>query len=323
MILDGHDVRVENFLDRWGLDARITGNEYLCRCPWRTHSSGQHKLYINAESGLWQCKACPDKRGNFVALVADLEGLERDDARLYIKDNSAEIDIDTWSDRIIDLLHEDDSPISIRTDAALRRETLRVLRRSDNVYTPYWKLRGISEDAVRYWNLRYKRYSTYSHIIPITVDGSPRYYIGRTSSSRVKPKYLYQKHFSRASVLLGLDHAESSTLVLTEGPLDAIYVWQALNERRILHKYSPVSILGAFVSIRQKQLIEQYADHVILFFDNDRPGEEAIKTARGLKGVTVSRVHYTSGGKDPGDLTTPEIIDMLKNADLILDWENP
>ena len=321
MYIDGIEVDLQPLLRRWGIeDCEVSGNELNCFCPFRKHSSGGRKFYINQVSGLWQCKVCSDKKGNFTRLVMLLEDIDREDAKEFLKSRGHEVDLEKFGEHIVDVLYEQIKPLSVRSDKRLRREAERVMMRSGRIYAPYWKQRGLSKRSVSHWDLRVgDKRSAYPYIIPIYVGGKLSRVIRRTRLQSTRMKYYFQKGFKRSEILFGLDEAivsGTSTLVICEGPLDCITIWQVLSENDLLNQYVPVALLGDFVSKTQAKLIAQFADEVILFFDNDEGGKIATKSALdNLKGVFISLVDYGKyPAKDPGELTDDEIITMIKKA---------
>ena len=321
MYIDGIEIDLPPLLQRWGLeDYKVADNELNCFCPFRKHSSGGRKFYINRVSGLWQCKVCTDKKGNLTRLVMLLENVDRDAAREFLRSRGHEVDLEKFGEHIVDILYEQIKPLSVRGDKRLRKEAKRIMMRAVRIYAPYWEQRGLSKRTVSHWDLRVgDRRSAYPYIIPIYIGGKLYRVIRRTRLRSAHMKYYFQKGFKRSEVLFGLDEttaSEVSTLVICEGPLDCISIWQALSENDLLDKYVPVALLGGFVSRTQAKLISQYADEVILFFDNDEGGKVATKSALdNLRGVFISLVNYGKyPAKDPGELTDDEIITMIKKA---------
>lgn len=324
MRLDEYEIDVEKLLSKWGIDiVSIFGDEINAACPWKVHKSGRNKFYINRNSGLWNCQACADKGGNLRQLILLQEDIDRGDLSDFLRSNGREVSLEDFDEHILEILYDDDEDVLSTQDLkAMRRDTRRVLKNSSRNFHGYWKrIRGFDRDTIRFWNLRAdvttKAAVTHPHVIPVTIDGLTYFYIRRArQDADVQPKYLFQRSFPRREILFGLDKAESSKLVLCEGPLDCINVWQALHKRDLLGQYSPVAIFGSRVSQEQHGLLQAYADSIILFFDDDVGGRKA--TEKFLKESywqDVAQVQYQHGmAGDPGDMTGKEILKALSKS---------
>ncbi len=250
MRIDQYEIDILKFLPRWVKDHRVFGREANATCPFSRHRSGNWKFYINLDTGLWNCQACGDKKGNFRQLIALMEDLGRDEVNDFIRRNGREIDLEDFDERIMELLYGDDEPLRMRSIKYLRKETTRVIGEKSSFLggqkNGYWRRRGFRRSTIQFWNLRIQSGgSVRPYIIPITVDGLPYFHVRRArDEGGARPKYLFQRGFPRREVLFGLDRAESNRLVLCEGPLDCIAVWQSLNYHGLLEEYSPVAVFG-------------------------------------------------------------------------------
>lgn len=155
-------------------------------------------------------------------------------------------------------------------------------------------------------------------------DGTLVGAVGRAVGQLQKPKYLNYFEFDKGHYLFG-EHLikEGTALVVTEGLLDAVVVWQALNEAGRLNDYSVVSCLGAKVTRYQRQKLVKDADVVTLFLDNDPAGWEGQATlARFLqRQVVLKAVRYPDVvGGDPADLLERgvDIVNLIDSADLLV-----
>lgn len=324
MLFDGMEVDVEKLLEIWNIDTVDVGNELVGDCPWRNHKTGGRKFYINKLSGLWDCKACGDKQGNLIQLVAVMEELDYADAFEFIKDRANEIDLDTLPERISEILHGEEGRIRTRTVKQMREETEKVISKfAVGVQTDFWQGRGFGVWDVRLWRLAYNAWADdgYRYLIPVMSNNVPIYYIKRSSSSDMRIKYMYQRGFPKSEMLFGMELSEhASKLILVEGPLDAIRVSAALRRRHVDDQYGVVAILGNHLSEKQGDIIHEYADEVILFFDNDKGGREATENAMESlgKGLLTFRVNYEGmeAYKDPGDMNDRQIVEMIESRSI-------
>ncbi len=329
MRIDNYDIDIPDLLRRWHIDdQRVLGREINAPCPWRKHKSGKYKFYINIDTGLWNCQACTDKGGSLKQLISLMEDVQSWEIGDFVRRHGREVNLEGFDEYIIGLLYPDDEPIRINTVKKLREQTKRALHisKSSKTFGKYWQRRGLSDLTIGYWNLRtlWNNQSNNSHplIIPITVDSLPYFHARRAIEDDVKPKYLFQPGFPRKDVVFGLDKIDpnSSTLVVCEGMLDCIKIWQALRERSMLDEFSPVAIFGTRASKKQIDSIAAFADIAILFLDNDRAGKEGTEYFLRESGeLWMYLVDYEDRkAGDPGDLSSEEIIDMLENSKDVL-----
>lgn len=140
-------------------------------------------------------------------------------------------------------------------------------------------------------------------------------FTGRATTPQQQPKYLNTHEspiFRKSELLFGLWETrqviENGSLVLVEGPLDAMKVTQA--------GYPGVALLGGSLSARQVELLRQSkASHLLLAFDRDAAGLklflQALSALRGTAGV---RVVVWEGGKDAGELSDGQIQTCIANS---------
>jgi hypothetical protein len=148
--------------------------------------------------------------------------------------------------------------------------------------------------------------------------------VGRTVIPNKKPTYYNFFTLPKAKYLFG-EHMEpfAETAIVTEGALDTIAIWQALKEKNLLNKYSPLGLLGSMVSTAQvKKLVKWYTE-VVLFVDNDPAGWTCqLELARRLqRSVLLRSVKYPkTGGSDPAALMRAgaDLVEMVEQADLLI-----
>lgn len=264
--------------------------------------------------------ACGDRSGNLIQLVQSMEGLDWHEAVRFIGENSSQIDYDSFRQHISELLYEQVEPIRLRSNKMLRRETVRLLRRCDWNHKLWKSQRGFTKRTQEHWGLVCSNLSdARPMVIPVSVDGRITYHVRRAIRD-FKPKYMYQRGMPRAKFLYGMDRSEGGTFVLVEGPLDAVAVWQALDEAGIADQYTPVAVMGDYVSDVHARLVEENADDVVLFFDNDRGGRVSTNSAiRRIRRVVTRVVDYgRNKSKDPGEMIGEEIVYMIENSKLSL-----
>src|SRR5690606_17906317 len=128
-----------------------------------------------------------------------------------------------------------------------------------------------------------------------------------------KQKYLNSDGMSKGNYLFGLDHLpfDAREIVLVEGPLDAMWLYQ--------HGYPGVAILGSSLSQAQVEIIKRRFWRVTIAFDGDRAGREgARKAARMLRGSVDVFVVRMPDGMDVQNMDAEELGQVFGNSEPVL-----
>ena len=323
MLVSNVEVDVEKIISKFGIRGKLntSSHELLAECPWRSHRTGADKFYINVYTGLWQCKACPDKRGNIFQLIAILGGMNIGSASDYLIEHGNEINYEDLPDMIQEILNEHKQmPISHREAIYFKQESNFIIDNS-LMLPSIWRDLNISDDAVKEFNLLFLPYTKYPYIIPIEINREYQYIIQRAYRLNTRPRYRYQYGFPRREILYGVEKikANMSKVIVCEGALDAISIWSTLREYGT-NEYGVVSTLGTSVSHQQIKLLQENCDEVIMFFDNDDAGRLGMQVAaKALYNVLVRSVDYSSlkyPGGDPRELDPKEQWFLIRNANL-------
>lgn len=187
---------------------------------------------------------------------------------------------------------------------------------------PYILRRGISVDTLRVWeggyDARMKR-----AIFPVrNLAGQLVGAVGRTVNNH-RVRYFNYFDFKKSQFLFGEHLAKGGSLIVVEGLLDTVAVWQALQKENALGEFSVVGLLGSEPSPKQIEKIKLLANEVILFLDNDQAGytgtRELIKFLS--KSVLLTAIKYPSEEvADPDDATRQgySISQLARDAPLAL-----
>ena len=304
---------IQSFLDRWGVDYETSGDEIIAACPWKQHRTGRMKLYVNSKTGLWQCKACSGKKGNIFHLISLMEDITFHDAVDFLqRQYDGDIDYEAFGEYIENILKEEEAkPLFRKTMKELYSDTKRFLNNeclSIEQSIQHWQLLSVDSTAVRQFKLRYAPNSRYPFIMPIYNNDKPAFYISRAMPHNTRGyRYQYQKGFPKGNMLYGFDPDHPvGTLVLCEGPLDAIAIAYTL--RRFSKKfrdYGVGAVLGSSISHQQRNIIISSCDDIVTFFDNDDAGIGLTQSCKYMfRNMMVRSVKYgdDEGGKDPRDL---------------------
>ena len=255
-----------------GFDGHLNGVEFGMKCPF--HRDTRPSFSINLNSGLWTCySGCGGGNApTLVRLVKDFGILEAEAFLLSL------------------VIHEE--IISVEADVPPPSARQFDVQRS----VPQWFLdRGFSLKTASKHGLRYDAISAGLYI-PVGTEG----WVLRKAPGST-PKYLNSPGLERpyGPLLRGTKRG----LVLTEGPLDALWAWEA--------GYPAMALLGGRVTDTVMQYIEWFdPEEVIIATDNDFPGQALARKLFPVllsKGQRVTQAKFPDARKDIQELTHAEL----------------
>lgn len=268
------------------LSSYQTGNELYCYCPF--HSDKKASLCVNLTKPVWFCHSC--ERGG------TLDKLES----LLLKEGIVE--------------NIEEQPRKRYPLAKMEIEDFEELRLAVNCQ--YLVKRGFDNSSIRSWEIRR---STIFAVLPLkdknnNVEGL----ILRSMIRDYEPRY-QAKHFKKKNKLFGKQTSEypyDKMVILVEGPLDAVKVWQNMKNTSIINNFAGVyAAMGSSMSDFQIKLLSQISNKIFLLMDNEESGTVASKkVARSLLGFDIyvpDRNLYKS--KDPGDMDEEEFFRIQSN----------
>ncbi len=189
-----------------------------------------------------------------------------------------------------------------------------------NLFHGYWTLRGIKKEVAKAWGVGFDRVRK-RVVIPVrNKDSDLVGAVGRTITTEGKPKYLNYWNFDKGKYLLGEHMVERNTaVILCEGALDAMMLYQHLDELDLLDEYSVVASLGAKLTKKQMNRLVQLTNEVVVAFDNDDAGRSGTQQVAKLIGkrVVCKRLPYTGLQSDPGSLSVDEFEELLAGSRLL------
>lgn len=269
-----------------------SGDELMARCPFHDDSSAS--LQFNIKKGLFICFSCQEK-GTAKKLVEHFGGRYQD-PDIAIADIYKKLDL-------IEMPSDGPQTARVLPERTLKRYAFP---------TDYWASRGLSSDVVEVFGLGYDPIEN-DAIIPVrNIDGGLIGVIRRRLEEGAMPKYLYYRGFPRSTSLFAswlVARTLTDSVVITEGSLDAISVWQG--------GFPAVAQYGSSLSSQQAVILRRLGiARVVLFFDNDRAGKQATDHAvELLRDFFVSVVTYDDRDpKDPGGMTPEMIAAKVENA---------
>jgi len=139
---------------------------------------------------------------------------------------------------------------------------------------PFWFInRGFSWKSIIDFDIRWDRWQD-EIVIPVKKKVEIVGLINRVAPGAPPPKYRYSKGFEKSKYLFGRISPGEKSIMLVEGPLDAIWCVQC--------GIPALSLLGSLMSKAQIQELMSYRfSEVVLGLDSDEVGQEAIRKITG------------------------------------------
>ena len=274
----------------------VSGDEFLCHCPWHADTSQGH-LYVNGNRGLYLCFSCGAK--------GSIDNM--DIGRIVVGSDDVREKINSLRNR--------------RKMSDVKTYPESWLAQFD-VPHPYWvEERELPEDVVSQFRLGYDPFTNrctmplrdmHGRILGVTYrrldDG--------------KPKYLHPKKFPIGRHLYGAWLlTDQTTVAITEGQVDAIRCWAS--------RVPAVATMGARITKDQIKVLQRSnVRNVVLMLDNDAAGiKGTVQMNEALQGSGI-RVKvgwyrdYWSNVKDPDGLNPQRLRKMYHSGLSVYDWAN-
>jgi DNA primase len=272
---------------------RVNGNHYTCFCPF--HNDLNASLSIDLDKLCSYCFAgCKEVRGSLVKVVANTFHVPWVTAIKMI--NSLEIfDFSQQESPIIK-----PSPLTSCDDHVewkpIFGEGLR-----------YLKDRGFKISTLKYWDLEYSPLIRHIRFPIYAKDGNLISYSFRTID-KIDPPYLHPGLSKKTGTLYGENciDDEVKSIYITEGALDAMWLWQ-------WGFYNALAVLGS-PSLQQIKRVASLGNHFNICFDGDEAGRKYTELM--VEELEKRRMNYRiielPEGKDVQDLTRDELIEVMR-----------
>jgi len=176
--------------------------------------------------------------------------------------------------------------------------------------TDYLVSRGFSDKTCRQFSARYDK-ETWRVVIPVlNLQGQVVNYVMRLTKG-VGPKYRYISGVPKHGMLFGLGafHHGEREVVIVEGPLDVMWVWQA--------GIQVLGLMGSRLDQEQVNILHYLGvRQVTLHLDNDKAGYQGTLYAhRLLQGkFAVNVAGYFHPNQDPCNLSKSELRYVYRHA---------
>lgn len=278
-----------------------SGNEWMVFCPWHDNTDSP-AMQFNVDKGLFICFGC-GVRGNIAALQK----------QLGIKWNVQDGDINTVRSKL-EALGTPKRVQRVLPEDALKRWH----------FPATWALdRGFKKSTIEAFDLGYDPLDNYGTIPVRNIEGELVGVIKRFMDPDIFPRYKYPKHFRRTANIFAswmVAEDERDHVVICEGSLDAMKVWQA--------GYPAIAVFGSSINPSQIRVLRSLGiGRVTLFFDNDKAGRKTTQQALGWtqhlrdnkivkeyrkdtdlrRDFIVDIARYCGSGTDPAALTDAQI----------------
>lgn len=278
-----------------GVRGYIAGKELRARCP--IHNDHNPSFSLNIETGNWICfSGCGS--GNFVKLVERVQGSSLQEAYLWIQQGKA-VSIEQMSKSLSQLLNQTVA-IQESDHSLLWKEEY---EKATDSFMPSWFLdRGFTWETIFHWKIRYDNLRD-AIIVPVFQKGEM---IGSITRNHLfLPKYQNSPGLSKNKFLWGEISTQKSHIIISEGLLDALWLWQL--------GYNVVALLGTYISQEQIDIIKGYRfGEITLALDNDKAGQDGTNellsklTKAGWLLPQIKVIAFPPNRKDPQDCTPEE-----------------
>lgn len=299
------NVDIRNELESYvWVNARMTADKLTASSPFRDDPTPSFYVWLvdsplsNARAGDWGDYGAVDegwRRGDFVKLLSFLRGEDTESTREYLRYTYST----EWTS-------EDDitlKPPKLAMSSTRKPLDIRLLDQHAFRHS-YLAGRGISEAIQRAYRVGYDRARQAVTIPWFLPDGRLGNVMYRSVNSKV---FWYEAGgWPIREMLFGMDivyRRKANRVGLCEAPIDAMFLASC--------GIPSVAVGGtAFNEAKRDLIIRSPIEEVLLFTDNDAPGEEMKrKVIEMLNGyVDLREVTYPDGCKDPCDVGDPEVI---------------
>ena len=297
---------VARFIDKYYPEAKLVSDnkEFIVQCPW--HEGSKRKLYIHAESGVFNCFVCGEK-GSFYDLIRRTLDVKREEVGEILGDYHAE------SNETTILSEEPPEPPSYIIPYPDHFYSLsgEGLGSEAHYALKYLYERNITDKQITYYKLGFCLEGKYAgRIITPSFDrhGNLVTYVGRDYTGTQMPKTLNNPavpgtHGSKDWVFNLYNALRTDHLIVTEGTFDAMACG-----------VSGVALFGKQASENQiYKIVKEKPQRVTILLDPDAQ-EEAEKLAYTLSTfIKDVRISCVPDGYDPGN-SSPEMIKSALNS---------
>jgi DNA primase len=306
-------METRDVLEKYGLrNIMPHGKNWMASCPW--HKDRTPSFGMNKTNGAWQCFSCKAAGPHLISFVAKMEKCsDREAAKKIFGGEESEIKYQRMLAWV---------KTKLGADRVEPKKTpyipgnLKLIPWASSPDARHWlQDNRIKKATADKFHLQYSDSGFYQGYLGIPIwdtQGRIWTYEFRKVIGDGK-KVLYLPEAMMSSVVYNLDSVTEDWCFIVEGCKDT---W-ALHE----HGVPVVSCFGTHIGIKQiRLLLSKGIDSVVLFFDGDKAGQEAIWGSKGsrTKGILNKLQEWFNvsvancpEGKDPHDLGWNTLEDII------------
>lgn len=276
-------MNVINILDNRQLQYREAGKDYLIKCLNPEHDDNNPSMRVDKVTGIYHCFSCGDKGNIFTHFGAT--------------PNFVDIEVSKLQDKIRELLSG--TNLTMPADAVPFCRDYRGIQAA--TYMQVHAFTSNQEDEFR-GRLIFPLYD---------LRGNIKVFMGRDLHSELKYKYMFYPENTAPPLFPASPEIWKSTLIIVEGVFDAL---------NLMDKgcYNVICAFGTNTLVKNfRKRLDHFqilgVNKYYIMFDGDKAGTEAgkkLEDAMVKDGLNAEQV-ILPDGRDPGDLTEIEIINLM------------
>jgi DNA primase len=272
-------------------------SDFIIFCPYHNNYRSP-AAEISKESGLFYCFGCQESHSLIEVIMHVTKRSYFESARMVDsksdKANFIEA-LESKLDKKPDFIEFDSEVIKRLNDAALNSQRA----------AQYYIGRGITKDSVERYLLGYSESQDMVTIPVHSPDGICLGFVGRSIEGK---EFKNTSGLPKAKTMFNLFRAKRFDKVfVVESSFDAIRLEQA--------GAHAVATLGASVSGKQRELLKQYFNNVIILGDNDDAGKEMAKKLSNILGSSAINASLPESVKDVSDLSDEDLKKFVSQFD--------
>jgi len=272
-------------------------SDFIIFCPYHNNYRSP-AAEISKESGLFYCFGCQESHSLIEVIMHVTKRSYFESARMVDsksdKANFIEA-LESKLDKKPDFVEFDSEVIKRLNDAALNSQRA----------AQYYLGRGITKDSVERYLLGYSQSQDMVTIPVHSPDGICLGFVGRSIEGK---EFKNTLGLPKAKTMFNLFRAKRFDKVfVVESSFDAIRLEQA--------GAHAVATLGASVSGKQRELLKQYFNNVIILGDNDDAGKEMAKKLSNILGSSATNATLPESVKDVSDLSDEDLKKFVSQFD--------
>lgn len=271
---------------------------FLIYCPFH-YNINTPACEVDKESGLFFCFSCQEA-GNLIDFVMRSTGRNYFEACRLIDAKSIDYDFYGSIEKLIDYKEAEEFDIS--TINRLHENLL-----ASECAKKYLYNRMITDESIAMFKLGY---SEKQKMTTVPVQDHTGIYVGFVGRSIEGKSFKNSTGLPRRHILFNLNRSKYEKVTVVESSFDAIRLWQL--------GIPAVATLGSYISREQIELLNKWADSIIIIPDKDEAGEKLVNKIKSSLSKEINIIEIPEGKKDIGDLDDQNILELFAKASPVL-----